>query len=191
MFPYTEFEEVSNMQYAIELYFDEVTEQKLFNLAKRVADEKLSTKFLEWKTRPHLTLACFNDVDEEKCIKLLKEFAKSHSRMPACIASVGMFTDTKTIFVSPVMNSSMFQFQRELHEYLNDFDKKGWEWYCPDRWVPHCTIALTREDEDSVFYKASDLILHEFEKMYGEFVSIGLVKITFPVEEIYTVELNK
>ena len=166
MFPYTEFEEVSNMQYAIELYFDEVTEQKLFNLAKRVADEKLSTKFLEWKTRPHLTLACFNDVDEEKCIKLLKEFAISHKRMPAYITSVGMFTDTKTIFVSPMMNSSMFQFHRELHEYLNDFDKKGWDWYCPDRWVPHCTIALTREDEDSVFYKASDLILHEFENVW-------------------------
>ena len=42
------------MKYAIELYYDKETEQKLFNLAKRVADEKLSTKFLEWKTRPHL-----------------------------------------------------------------------------------------------------------------------------------------
>lgn len=191
MYPHTALEEVRNMQYAVELYFDKVTEQKLFNLAKRVADENLSTKFLEWKTRPHLTLACFNDVDEEKCIKLLKEFANSHKRMSAYIASVGMFTDTKTIFVSPMMNSSMFQFQRELHEYLKDFDKKGWEWYCPDRWVPHCTIALTGEDEDSVFYKASDLIFHEFEKMYGEFVSIGLVKITFPVEEIYTIELGR
>ncbi len=95
------------MQYAVELYFDKVTEEKLYNLAKRVADEKLSTKFLEWKTRPHLTLACFNDVDEEKCIELLKEFAKSHKRMPACIASVGMFTDTKTIFVSPLMTSTL------------------------------------------------------------------------------------
>lgn len=52
-------------------------------------------------------------------------------------------------------------------------------------------IPLTREDEDSVFYRASDLILHEFEKMCGEFVSIGLVKITFPVEEIYTIELDR
>lgn len=39
------------MQYAIELYYNEELEQKLFNLAKRVADEGLSTKFLEWKTR--------------------------------------------------------------------------------------------------------------------------------------------
>lgn len=35
------------MQYAIELYYDKEIEQKLFNLAKRVADVKLSTKFLE------------------------------------------------------------------------------------------------------------------------------------------------
>ena len=59
------------MQYAIELYYDKETEQKLYNLAKGVADEKLSTKFMEWTTRPHLTLACFNDVDEEKCMEQL------------------------------------------------------------------------------------------------------------------------
>ena len=40
------------------------------------------------------------------------------------------------------------------------------------------------------FYKASSLILHEFRKMSGKFVSIGLVKISFPVEEIYTAELS-
>ena len=56
--------------------------------------------------------------------------------------------------------------------------------------MPHCALAITKDDAEEVFYKASDLILHEFEKMAGQFVSIGLVKITFPVEEIFTVELN-
>lgn len=84
------------------------------------------------------------------------------------------------------MNDNMYQLQRELHEYLRDFDTTGWEWYCPNRWVPHCTLALTEEDNDEAFYKASNLILHEFSKMSGMFVSIGLVKISFPVEEIYT-----
>ena len=45
-------------------------------------------------------------------------------------------------------------------------------------------------DDEDVFYKASDLILHEFRKMSGKFVSVGLVKISFPVEEIYTIELD-
>lgn len=35
------------MQYAIELYYGPKIEQELYNLAKRVADEKLSTKFME------------------------------------------------------------------------------------------------------------------------------------------------
>lgn len=179
------------MQYAIELYFDADTEQKLSALAQRVADEKLSTKFLEWKTRPHLTLACFNDVDEETCIRHLKDFAKSHKVAPAYIGSVGMFNDTKTIFASPVMNRNMYRMQEELHECLKDFDARGWEWYCPDHWAPHCTLALTRDDDDSVFYRASDLILREFRKISGEFVAVGLVKITFPVSEIYTAALER
>lgn len=59
------------MKYAVELYFDPETEEKMTSLARRVADEGLSTRFLEYGTRPHLTLACFNDVDESRCIRLL------------------------------------------------------------------------------------------------------------------------
>lgn len=73
---------------------------------------------------------------------------------------------------------------------MKGYDTKGWEWYCPDNWVPHCTLAMTSEDEDDVFYKASDLILHEFRKMSGMFEYVGLVKVTFPVEEIFTARLN-
>lgn len=118
------------------------------------------------------------------------EWYKTHDLMPAYIGSIGMFNDTRTIFASPVMNDSMYQFQRELHKCLQDFDTTGWEWYCPNSWVPHCTLALTKEDDEEVFYKASDLILHEFRKISGKFVSVGLVKISFPVEEIYTIELD-
>lgn len=179
------------MQYAIELYFDKETEKKLYKLAIKIADAKISTKYLEWKTRPHLSLACFNDVNEEECIEKLQIFAQAHKVIPAYLGSVGMFNDTKTIFVSPIMNCGMYQFQRELHEALVDFDSKGWEWYRPDRWIPHCTIALTNEDSEDAFFKASDLVLHEFKKICGEFVSIGLVKISFPVEEIFIAELER
>lgn len=107
------------MKYAIELYYDNETEKALFDFAQKIADKNISTKFLEWKTRPHITLACFNDVDETQCIAKLKDFAQNHKVMSAYIVSVGMFNNTK-----------------------------GWEWYCPNDWIPHCTIALTRDDED-------------------------------------------
>ena len=119
------------MQYAIELFFDEEMEKKLFRYAERITEEKLSTKYLEWKTRPHITLACFNDVDEQVCVQRLKLFAEKQPILPAYIGSLGMFTDTKTIFASPIMTSAMYQMQRELHDSLRDFDTRGWEWYLP------------------------------------------------------------
>ncbi len=178
------------MKYAIELYFDKKSEEKVSSLANKIADAKISTKYLDWKTRPHITLACFNDVDVERCISKLKAFAEKYQRMPVELASVGMFVDTQTIYLVPVMTSSMYQFQRELHEALSEFDTRGHEWYTPNRWVPHCAIALTKEDECETFFKASDLVLRQFEKIFGEFTAIGLVRISFPVEEIFTTELN-
>lgn len=178
------------MKYAVELYFDRETEEKIMALARKIADAGISTKFLDWKSRPHLTLGCFNDVDEEKCIRKIQTFTEIHSVIPAYIGSVGMFNDTRTIFLSPIMNREMYRLQNELYDQLEEFDTKGQEWYCPERWVPHCTVALTGEDYDEAFYEASDLVLHEFEKMSGNFTEIGLVKITFPVEEIYTANLQ-
>ena len=160
------------MMYAIEMYFDKVTEEKIMRLAQKIADAGLSTKYLEWKTRPHVTLAVYNDIDVDRCAQLLEKFANDHKTFPALFDAVGMFNYTKTIFLSPLMQ---------------EFEASAWAWYKqPDCWVPHCTVALTSEDEENVFYKASDLVLHAFKKLEGVYTSVGLVKITFPVEELAT-----
>ncbi len=139
------------MKYAIELYFDRETEKILFDLSQRVAEEGISMKFSEWKTRPHLTLACYNDLDEQKCIEQLKQFAQRYNPFPAYIGSIGMFPDTGTIFTSPVMNKNMYRMQAELHDLLKEYDTKGFEWYLPERWAPHCTLALTMRTEKTHF----------------------------------------
>lgn len=178
------------MTYAIEMFFNEEMEKKLFHYVERIAEENLSRKFLDYRARPHVALAGFNDVDEKECIERLKEFAGNHCKLPAYIGSLGMFTDTKTIFASPIMTESMYQLQRELHECFRGFDTKGYEWYLPERWVPHCTLALMREESNEEFYKACDLLLREFEKVNGNFESIGLVKITPFAEEIFVAKFK-
>lgn len=71
------------------------------------------------------------------------------------------------------MTREMYDLQRDLHECMNLFDATtGWEWYYPDRWVPHCTVALTKEDSEEAFFDAADFILHEFKKDTG-YISIG------------------
>ena len=46
------------------------------------------------------------------------------------------------------------------------------------------------EDDQESYYKACDLVLREFEKESGMFEAIGLVKLSFPVEEIFVTKLK-
>ena len=71
------------MRYAIEMYFDKETEEKIMRLAQKIADAGLSTKYLEWKTRPHVTLAVYNDIDVDRCAQLLQKWHSLHSLMPS------------------------------------------------------------------------------------------------------------
>ena len=178
------------MEYAVVLYLDKETEGKIMSLIQKVADYKLSTKFLEYKVRPHVTLAMFHDVDENKCVELLENFVREKKTLPAYLDSVGMFNDTKAVFINPTMTRNMYQLQSDLHEVLKEFDTRGFEWYLPDGWVPHCSVVMSGEDEDEVFYKSSELILREFRKMEGTYAEIGLIKVTMPVEEIATIPFD-
>ena len=45
-------------------------EEKILKLPQKLADNNLTTKFLEWKTRPHITLAVFNDIDESRVLSV-------------------------------------------------------------------------------------------------------------------------
>ena len=177
------------MVYAIELFFNKELEDEIMTLAKKIADKGLSTKYLEWETRPHVTLACFNYIDENDCKKRLREFADSHNSVKVNFDSVGMFTDTRVIFLPPTMTQSMYLLHEELHRSMSGFDTRGYEWYLPGGWVPHCAIALMSGDEQELFFKASELVLREFKKSEGFFSSVGLVKISFPVEELECEEL--
>ena len=184
--------EVKKMMYAIEMYFDKETEEKIMRLAQKIADAGLSTKYLEWKTRPHVTLAVYNDIDVDRCAQLLEKFANDHKAFPAFFDAVGMFNYTKTIFLSPIMTRSLYELHSDLYALMQEFEASAWEWYKqPDCWVPHCTVALTSEDEENVFYEASKLVLHEYKKLEVVYTSVSLVKISFPVEELKTFDFRQ
>ena len=111
-----------------------------------------------------MTLACFNNVNEMQCIEQLKAFADRHNTMHAHICSVGIFPDTKTIFVSPVMTVRMYQFHQELYESLKNFDTKGWEWYCPDTWAPHCTGKTYISSRRTVYCEIKEAVKLQIRK---------------------------
>ena len=171
------------MLYAVELYFDKETEEKIMRLPQGIAEKGLSTRYLEWKTRPHITLGLFNNIDLEKCDTLLEEFTKQVKSLPAHLSSIGVFNNSRCIFLSPVVTRELLQLHLNFHDTFSFCDHSGYEYYLPDIWAPHCTVMLGNSDDDNAFYEAAKHVIENYEVLHGLFCEISFVEITMPVKE--------
>jgi 2'-5' RNA ligase len=171
------------MLYAVELYFNKETEEKIMRLPQGLAEKGLSTRYLEWKTRPHITLGLFNNIDLEKCDKLLKEFAKEVTSLPAHLSSIGIFNNSRCIFLSPVVTRELLQLHLNFHNIFSFCDHSGYEYYLPDSWVPHCAVMLGDSDNDNDFCESAKHVIENYGVLHGLFSEISFVEITMPVKE--------
>lgn len=171
------------MIYAIELYFDKKTEEKIMNLPHEIAKKGISKRYLEWQTRPHITLGLFNDINIEKCDKLLEELARQVKSFPAHLSSIGVFNNSKCVFLSPVVTRELFELHRNLHNTFRFCDHTGYEYYLPDVWVPHCAIMLGDSDDDNALFMAAKYVIQNYEVLHGLFCEMSIVEIVMPVKE--------
>lgn len=179
------------MKYAIELYFDKDTEEKIIKLAEGIAKEGISKKYLEWKTRPHITIAILNDIDIEKCDQILKKIAKETKHFKALLSSIGVFNNTKTVYLAPVVCDELISLHKRVHKAFDFCDHSGWEYYTAGQWVPHCAVMLGSEGEKSALIEATRYVIENYQVIENSrYEEIGFVEITMPVKELKVHKLN-
>ncbi|MBZ9635168.1 2'-5' RNA ligase family protein [Clostridium sp. FP1] len=171
------------MLYAVELYFDKKTEEKIMRLPNGIAKKGISKRYLEWKTRPHITLGLFNNIDFENCDKLLDKLTKQISSFPTHLSSIGVFNNSKCIFLSPVVTRELFELHREFHNTFSFCDHSGYEYYLPDSWVPHCAVMLGDSDDANALCASVKYVIENYEVIHGFFCEISFVEIIMPVKE--------
>lgn len=179
------------MRYAIELNFDKLTEEKIMNLPNGIAEKGISKSYLEWQTRPHITLGIFNDIDIEKCDKLLEEIAGKVKSFPAHLSSIGVFNNSKCVFVSPVVTNELLELHNKIHHTFKFCDHTGAEYYLPGSWVPHCAVMLGEPDDDTSLYEAAKYVIDNYEILQGTFCEVSFVEVTMPVKEYAAHKLQK
>ncbi|WP_346886967.1 2'-5' RNA ligase family protein [Clostridium sp. UBA1056] len=173
------------MRYAVELYFDKNTEEEILKLAQGIANAGISKKYLEWRTRPHITIAIFNDIDIEKCDKILKEIVKDTRTFPALLSSIGVFNNTRTVYLAPVVCDELINLHKRVHKAFDFCDLNGWEYYTAGQWVPHCAIMLGSEDEESALVEATRYVIENYKVFENSrYEEIGFVEIAMPVKEL-------
>jgi hypothetical protein len=107
------------MGFAVELYFDAATDSHIRNLWARIAAANLSSLLPDIGARPHISLACFDQLDPESLRADLENFAISRTNIEVYLSAVATFpTAEGAVYLSPASSLSLLEAHREFHQRL-------------------------------------------------------------------------
>jgi 2'-5' RNA ligase len=130
------------MGFAVELYLDGQSEQRVRSLQRIVAEACAGSYATRGAAAPHVSLAAFDHVDHPRAIAALSRFVESCEPLAVSFDSIRAFeTPHRVIFLAPARDESLLATHAELHGFLRSMMLQSSALYVPGRWIPHCTLA--------------------------------------------------
>jgi 2'-5' RNA ligase len=130
------------MNYAVGLYFDHASKEKLSRLTRQIAQSGVNTYMLDQKIPPHITLACVCAEQSQHMIDRLDENIAGFHQGDIFWASLGIFLPA-VLFATPVMNEYLLDFNAQVNRLLEPLGSAGENgYYLPNQWVPHTALAV-------------------------------------------------
>ena len=150
---------IDSYKYSIQLFFDKASENNLVLLIDEFRSKNLiNHRYVGDRFIPHISLSCYRDLDQNYADDIVKKISSSYSPFDVSFSYIGIFNEEiKVLFLGPIITKSL----RNIHRYLNDFyidhDRVCWDYYLPDKWVPHCGIIV--DDEPGKIQEGLKLIM--------------------------------
>ncbi|MDF2591991.1 MAG: hypothetical protein K0S75_1457 [Clostridia bacterium] len=165
------------MGYAVELYFDEKSEEAIRAIWKVLYDKDISKYMYESDSRPHITLAVYDDEinNLELFMEKIKEFAQKAVILKLNLSNVGVFNMNEgVVFLQPRVTREMLDMQEEFHRTMRSFEEAEWRYFLPDLWVPHCTMTFNLKKEKLL--QSVEVISSMFRPMEVLIDGLGIAK---------------
>lgn len=164
------------MGYAIELCFDSDTEMAVRRLRRKLVDAGLPATLTDTDERPHISLAVFNTLDADFWLARLKAFAASLPPFAVTLSAVGSFpTAAGIVFLAPTPTRQLLDAHQRLLDRLRTRHVEPIDYYLPEQWIPHCTVAMNfTEDETS---QALAIVRRELKPTRGLILELDLVEV--------------
>lgn len=181
--------------YAVVGYFGPQTEEQITQVWESLKESGISDyAFKVEGSRPHVTFAAYDTVDQSAFINDLDNYYKGKEAIIVEMNVLGTFIGSGTLFITPTMTRELLNFHWNHHEafhsYLDDPDS----YYLPGQWIPHCTLANHLEGE--MLQKAFDYCTKHLTPIKATIQEIALVKVEKEDGEVkeavnlYSVELD-
>lgn len=170
------------MSYSTELYFDQDSENKIKEYLNIIKREGIENLFYNLGALPHISLAVYNDnINHLELIKNLEKFQLN--KVNISFKNIGYFcSNENAIFLCPKINYELLDLHKRYHEEFREYIKNEWEYYLPENWIPHCSIAFEVSNED--FIKTIRILKNDFEPIDVTIEKIGFIR-SRPIEKLY------
>jgi len=170
------------MSYSTELYFDQDSENKIKEYLNIIKREGIENLFYNLGALPHISLAVYNDnINHLELIKNLEKFQLN--KVNINFKNIGYFcSNENAIFLCPKINYELLDLHKRYHEEFKESIKNEWEYYLPENWIPHCSIAFEVSNED--FIKTIRILKNDFEPIDVTIEKIGFIR-SRPIEKLY------
>lgn len=162
------------MPYAIEMFFDEELDATIRSVWNKLAERKLAPYLAGCGSRPHVSLAVYDDLDVPTAEDRLKSFAASLAPFSMMMWNLGIFSSPPVVFYAPQVTQGLLALHSKFHDHFQGLGQGPAEYYLPGRWVPHCALAV--RVEPSRLPRVVDTCRKECPPVSGEVREIGIVR---------------
>jgi len=132
--------------YAVSLWFDEAAEARVRALWRELAKAGAET-FVDGPIRPHVTLAHGLDLEPEPFVAALEGRLESQSAFDLTLTGLGLFAESGVLYLTTRMTEPLWTLHRAVAGLAAAHGALLSPHYRPDRWTPHCTLALNLTPE--------------------------------------------
>lgn len=134
------------MKCAIELVFDEETQNKINNIRKLLSDNGVHDEAVKVN---HVSIADVETDNIELLKNIVESFSNSMNSFDITLSIVGSFmTSENVLFYSPVMNENLLKCNEMITKELSNNGFICNKYYLRNNWFPHCTLAIRLSDEE-------------------------------------------
>lgn len=160
--------------YSVELMVDKKWEQRVYELWQGLSEFGISPNLDKIKgIKPHITLAVYREiVDLPAYLTKFEAFFTRRSALDLTVDSLGVFPDSKTLYLAPAVTTELLEFHRQFHVSFSEYADSALSYYLPNRWQPHCTLATKLDSRQ--LPEAFGFFVQQFQPMSGVGGSVSL-----------------
>jgi 2'-5' RNA ligase len=170
------------------MYMDSVIEAAIWGLWQAIADAGVSSFVVKSGARPHVSLALYEKIDLAEFRSELETFADKTEPSSVTFSSIATFpTKEGVVFLAPIVTQELLDVHANFHRMFSRYRPEVSEYYLPNRWVPHCTVAMDLKSDQ--ISRAIDVCRQVRLPIDGKFEQVGVIEYR-PVKELFVYDLG-